>query len=1259
MNEKNLSIKLLLVFAFVGLMVAAIIPIQERLKFGIDLAGGHSLLYEIDTSGMGRGAQRNLAQDVMKVLRDRVDPDGVRNLVWRPIGNNRLEIQMPSPTEEASVRRQAYETQRDALSATNIRRVEVETTLSKTGDERRGELDKLIHGVTEREPLLDEISATWDAYQAAKAAGNAESEDKSIDQFDALMTRLMDETNINLSRFGDILAMPAEARDEQLAKITSMSPSRKDLIGMVVAAYDGWNAKKGPLEDPADLQRLLRGAGVLEFRILPENEAGSRAEYQTHIDQLRERGPNRRGGGFSWHRLVDAADFVGGQDRLDNFDALKNGMSRIVERYGEDYYVLAYDRPDMGLLANSDKKWSLERAQVSRDPGSGRLEVLFTLDPRGGAMFFQLTSANVNRPLGILLDNELYSAPNLQSAIRQSGRITGDFTQEEVSYLANTLEAGSLPARLKEPPLMIRSIGPNLGQSNRDQGLRAAVIGFAFLAVFVLLYYWLAGFVANVALVMNLIIVLGIMATLEATFTLPGIAGLILTVGMAVDANVLIFERIREEQERGVSLRLAIKNGYEKAFSTILDANVTTLITCVILGYLGSEEVKGFAWTLGFGIVASMFTALVVTRLVFTWLISKGMIKSLKMMHLFKRPNIDWLAKRKIFGTVSTILVVLGLSVFFTTPGEDKLDIEFLGGTSAQIKLKPSVERTDEEIRGRITGEGLKDGEISSTSWLLAASETLKNATVSEAGTDRFEVKLEGMPPAVLGSFMEVAAADVLVKNGITETAEGVVVETRSDSDPDNPDKAVTKVSLDRMKQIVKGASTYASDASKRLAQAKVQETEEFGAEAGLQGKSFEVVTTETSTRLVREAILASMPDMLDIQQELTFAVRKDPERGPQGYYPITVEDDRLGEILGDASLAQDVRPYRGGTVSVFDEVTPPQTANEIRRRLRNMRLQPDFEQFEWRDFDIFGLQTAGQGEDGEALLSSFAVVVLDADYPYDDSPATWETNLARPELELTSQALETGHSMEKITQFAPQVAQQAQTQAIIAMVLALAAIVAYIWIRFGSMTYGLGAIMALVHDVAIALGLVTATGYLVQSPIGTLLGIGQTAFRIDLAMIAAFMTIIGYSLNDTIVVYDRIRENRGRLATLSATIINNSINQCLSRTMLTSLTTLIIVVVMYTVGGAGIHGFSFALLIGVVVGTYSSIGVASMLVYSEKTLWTLFPILVGSAACGIMWVAASGTFRGIALALIVAGVAYALYRVYSGAERATRPAAA
>ncbi|MCH7866184.1 MAG: protein translocase subunit SecD [Myxococcales bacterium] len=241
--------------------------------------------------------------------------------------------------------------------------------------------------------------------------------------------------------------------------------------------------------------------------------------------------------------------------------------------------------------------------------------VNFTFNAEGGRIFGDLTEANIQKPLAIILDNNVYSAPMIQSRISMRGQITGRFTSQDAADLAVVLRAGSLsvPVVIEEE----RTIGPALGQDSIDQGALACAVGFALILVFAVIYYRMSGVYAAVALTTNLVLLIGLMSLFEATLTLPGIAGLVLTVGMAVDANVIIFERIREELRLGKSVRAAIAKGFEKARWTILDANITTLVTALVLFEYGTGPIKGFAVTLSIGIVTSVFAALVVTRLMF------------------------------------------------------------------------------------------------------------------------------------------------------------------------------------------------------------------------------------------------------------------------------------------------------------------------------------------------------------------------------------------------------------------------------------------------------------------------------------------------------------------------------------------------------------------------------------------------------------------------------------------------------------------
>ncbi len=542
----------------------------------------------------------------------------------------------------------------------------------------------------------------------------------------------------------------------------------------------------------------------------------------------------------------------------------------------------------------------------------GQPYVSLELDGEGSRIFASTTGMHIGRRLAIVLDGEVYTAPVIRERI-PSGRaqISGNFSIQEARDTALVLRAGALPA-----PVSIieeRTVGPALGRDSVEQGIRAIIMGGIGVLIFMLGYYLLAGAIANVALIMNMLIIAGVLSYFGATLTLPGIAGLVLTIGMSVDANVLIFERIREESALGKALRAAIHAGYDKALWTILDANVTTLITALILFQFGTGPVRGFATTLSIGILASMFTALFVTRL-FMDLITTGnaKIKQIKMMRFFSCPNIQFVKVRKWAYALSLVIIATGMS-FFVSRGIDNFGVDFTGGTLQQFEFRETVEVG--AVRSVLAGIGVGD------------------AVIQQFGEGR----------------------DFIIRS--------------------------------------------------------------------ISGKS--------------DAII-----------------------------------DGLNERFGEGS------------------------------------------------FEIMRMETVG-----------------------------------------------------------PAVGEDLRRAAFKAFLFAVIGICAYVSFRF-EFRFAITGIIALVHDVLLTLGMIALTGR-----------------EITLPVIAALLTIVGYSINDTIVLFDRIREDRKFMRKASlAEIINASINQTLSRTVLTSLTTLLVVLSLFIFGGSVINDFAFVLLVGVIVGTYSSVFIASPL---------------------------------------------------------------
>lgn len=426
-------------------------------------------------------------------------------------------------------------------------------------------------------------------------------------------------------------------------------------------------------------------------------------------------------------------------------------------------------------------------------------------------------------------------------------------------------------------------------------------------------------------------------------------------------------------------------------------------------------------------------------------------------------------------------------------------------------------------------------------------------------------------------------------------------------------------MTLDAFKAEVVKASQRVKQASERLRGARVQTVGDVNGDDETKGASYEVVTTETDRAMVQESIVAVLGSRLSIQRAIHFSTLRDEDLTKDDFFVVETDDHYLSDVIG-GEAAFDVRHYRGGVAIVVninqaDEALP---VAEIEKRLREVGLQSEFQHLRTRDTAVLPLGASESTVDGEIGYKSFAIVVVDDTLLYDDDPIQWAESVARTELDLIRAGLGSEKSLSKVIQFAAPIAGQTRNRAVYSIVMALFAIVSYLWIRFGGKEYGLAAIVALVHDVMITLGLVAGSYFISDTVLGTALMVD--AFKVDLPMIAAILTVIGYSLNDTIVVFDRIRENRGKISSLSANVINNSINQTLSRTLLTSMTTFMVVAVLYIFGGKGVHGFSFALLIGVVVGTYSSIGIATPLLYRPALLRAVVAIIAALMLIGVVY---------------------------------------
>lgn len=332
---------------------------------------------------------------------------------------------------------------------------------------------------------------------------------------------------------------------------------------------------------------------------------------------------------------------------------------------------------------------------------NGTPEVSMTMNPEGARLWKRLTGENIGRSVAIVLDDLVYSYPTVNSEISGPSQITGDFTIEEASDLANILKSGKLPApaRIIEEAI----VGPSLGKEAIDAGFRSFVFALFLVLIYMILYYNFAGLVSNVALLANLFFVFGVLSSIGAVLTLPGIAGIVLTIGMSVDANVLIYERIREELANGKGIKLAVEDGYKQAYSSIIDANVTTLLTGIILYSFGTGPIKGFATTLVIGILTSLFSAIFITRLVLIWRLNKKGTASFDnkiTKGAFKNTSINFIGNRKIYYVISFVIILLGVGSLFSKGLN--YGVDFKGGRTFVVRFDDNVNVNNDEVRSSL-----------------------------------------------------------------------------------------------------------------------------------------------------------------------------------------------------------------------------------------------------------------------------------------------------------------------------------------------------------------------------------------------------------------------------------------------------------------------------------------------------------------------------------------------------------------------------
>ena len=1082
-----------------GILLDPQADLRDLFRLGIDLEGGTSLIYELRPAS--EGAAPPDARAAKRVIMGRIDPQGTRGYAVRAIGQSRIEIVLPG--RQTRVRTESEAVTSKILDAAKARAVRQGQTL--VADQLTSASAEFLAGtrlkVRMRPPMyIDDIrnrlAQTVRQLKAEKRASVAV---------------------VGLDR--------ADERWETADVLVAVAPDKPD----DVAAWESLVATAlGTQQDVMRVKRLVRQAGLLEFRIVVDKvKDRDKANFDRLVSLKQGEHPSgdtrfkwypvRKG--WEWYQkgMLDAWNFV---------------------------YVVDKESQTVEALVDVSDGQNMTGKDLSRAGGStqdGEPIVVFSLNADAGARMARLTRPEMrNRQMGIILDGVVQSAPALRATLSTGGIIEGYRNKiRERDEVVTILNSGQLAASLGDP-VTERTVGPELGADNISRGFQASVIGFGLVVLFILIYYRFAGLVANVALVLNLVLIICIMSLVRQAWTLPGIAGLILSLAMAIDANVLIYERLREEKGREGSLAFALKRAYQRVFRTILDANVTTLIPAFVLLWpgLSTEEVKGFAVVMIIGILISMFTAVVITRMIFETAMKWGIVRELKMFHLFAVPNLDWMRFVRPAVVVSGILAAAGAILFFGR-GEEKFDIEFTGGTQVELAVKVPAGQKDvpiETIRSRVT------------------------------------------QPNVLGP-----AATVQELEYAHDVAEGV---------------------LDRF--LISVPATGEAGADEEAVTARLD-------------KAFQDMQPETGQGQV-QATGSEITEAI-VRQRLG-ALRAAPPKKAADAAETKPTDVKADETIDVRYIPPEERQYLG-KIRIVADVTPAMGTGEIQRRLdafirdrypdlsstlyRIEGRTPGDVTGEFRSFDIWVGQDFG-GQRGGTPNQVF-----------------WTD-------EVVKRALGEQQAFASTTSFEPTMAAEAWDKAVMAILLSLALMIVYIWIRFARLASGLAAVVALVHDVLITLGAVSLAALLADTFLGTPLLLAD--FRVNLPMVGAFLTLVGYSVNDTIVVFDRIRENRGKYGDFSVSVVNQSINQTVSRTILTSTTVFLAVAALYVLAGrsSSVHGLSFVMLFGTVVGTYSSIAIASPILvlrgYLFRVYVWVYPVLmVGPLAYYIVGQRGAGDF--------------------------------
>jgi len=801
--------------------------------------------------------------------------------------------------------------------------------------------------------------------------------------------------------------------------------------------------------------------------------------------------------------------------------------------------------------------------------------------PRGEREFARVTGDNVGERLAIILNTRrsgdqivekgtCYSAPVIRTKIFGNAVIEGDFSIKEAQALCTVLRAGSLPA-----PLALEhenTVGASLGSALISKGVTASVIGGIAVVGFMVVYYLWAGLIADATVIMNALILVAVLILFDATLTLPGIAGLALTVGMAVDANVLIFERIREEMEGATEkpLRLAVREGSSRAFRTIFDSNLTTILTALILHWVGTGPIKGFGLTLTIGLLINMFTAVFVGRVIFDILIWRRWMTRLPMLQILKRPHVAFMRVRRKALVVSAALITAGMAAFVSR-GDANWDIDFRGGTMLHVVFAKEMDAEEIARRLRALGEEFAKVEVQSI-----ASAAQAGSAFAGRRSREFELRVPSLSEVAIPTITSDPAArpsTIEATVALPKPMKADVVKEKLTGDiaaePIGPPDADGRHAKFKITSTIVNTRALRAELCRALG---------VPALASLQVTKADIhYASEATVEFDRPIRLADFHHHLLAMDDHVKVLPAQPEQGKTDYRKFivktTVPDGNT--VRSGIERAAAAISLQAEVLAAFKDELAPQGVEILKQTGETTTL-------------ALNLASPLEPAEVEAKVASWKLgaTVKPGELDADGKASRFELTLPTPavaklrsHLANDPQTFVLSDPIPRISKVGPAVAKELLAWAIVGVVTSWVAIIAYVWLRFERIKYGAAGVAALIHDVLIVMGALAVLGR-----------------KFNITIIAAILTVIGYSINDTIVVFDRIRENlrKSRKRDVDASLIDTSVNQTLTRTIITTFTTFLAVLSLFLFAGGVIQDFALTLMLGIATGTYSSIFIAS-----------------------------------------------------------------